>query len=140
MGRISTRTPALVLGLVAALFVSGSAIAEPSVESKRRQAQNVLDDIRRIDTEVAQAAEAYNAANMELAQIRREQRENERFLKLARSNLTQAQQTLERRVVDLYTAEASGSALEVILGATSLDDLLNRLETVDRVSEQDQRV
>jgi cell wall-associated NlpC family hydrolase len=140
MARITSRTPALLLGLVAALFVSGSAIAEPSVESKRREAQSVLDDIRQIDSRVALAAEAYNAANIELDQIRREQRANERLLKLARGNLTQAHRTLELRVVDLYTTEASGSALEVILGATSLDDLLNRLETVDRVSDQDQRV
>jgi cell wall-associated NlpC family hydrolase len=140
MARITSRTPALLLGLVAALFASGSAIAEPSVESKRREAQSVLEDIRRIDSRVALAAEAYNAANIELDEIRREQRANERLLKLARGNLNQAHRTLELRVVDLYTTEASGSALEVILGATSLDDLLNRLETVDRVSAQDQRV
>jgi cell wall-associated NlpC family hydrolase len=140
MQRITSRPPALLLGLVAALFVSSSAVAEPSAESKRREAQSVLEDIRQIDTQVALAAEAYNAANIELGQIRREQRANERLLKLARGNLTQAHRTLERRVVDLYTTDASGTALEVILGATSLDDLLNRLETVDRVSEQDQRV
>jgi peptidoglycan DL-endopeptidase CwlO len=141
MKRIPSRTPALLVGLVAAaLLVSGSAIAEPTVDSKRRQAQSVLADIQRIDTEVARAAEAYKAANIELDGIRAEQRANQRLLKLARGNLTQAHRTLERRVVDLYTTEASGSALEVILGATSLDDLLNRLDTVDRVSDQDQRV
>jgi cell wall-associated NlpC family hydrolase len=140
MERITSRIPALFLGLAAALFLSSSAVAEPTAESKRREAQNVLAEIRQIDSQVAQAAEAYNAANIELSQIRREQRANERLLKLARGNLTQAHTTLERRIVDLYTTDASGSALEIILGATSLDDLLNRLETVDRVSEQDQRV
>jgi cell wall-associated NlpC family hydrolase len=140
MERITSRIPALLLGVAAALLLSSSAIAEPSVESKRREAQNVLEEIRQIDIQVALAAEAYNAANIELAGIRREQRANERLLTLARGNLAQAQRTLELRVVGLYTAEAGGSALEIILGATSLDDLLNRLETVDRVSAQDQRV
>ena len=33
-----------------------------------------------------------------------------------------------------------GAAIEVLLGAESLDDLLSRLDAVDRVSEQDVRV
>jgi cell wall-associated NlpC family hydrolase len=56
-------------------------------------------------------------------------------------NLGRAQKALQARLVALYTSgHESGSTIEVLLGATSLEDLLNRLETVDRVSSQDSRV
>jgi cell wall-associated NlpC family hydrolase len=45
-----------------------------------------------------------------------------------------------QRVVDLYTNEQTGGTMEVILGAQNLDDLLNRLDAVDRVSGLDSQV
>jgi peptidoglycan DL-endopeptidase CwlO len=87
---------------------------------------------------VEQAAEAWNAANIELDRIEAEQVRNKRLLALARRNFGRAQTALEERLVTIYTSgESNGGTIEVLLGATSLDDLLNRLETVDRVSEQD---
>jgi cell wall-associated NlpC family hydrolase len=129
--------------LVATLLASASALARPSpVDNARAQAARVLDEIRAIDSEVARAAEAYNLANIELDRIASEQRENGRLLVVARKNLVRAQGAIERRLVALYTGSdgESGSALEVLLGATSLEDLLNRLETAERVSNQDAHV
>ena len=132
---------ALAGAVVIALLAAGSATAEPpSIGDRRAQAQRVLGQIRAIDSQLAHAAEAYNAANIKLDGIRREQRLNERMLRVARSNLGRAQAQLEARLVALYTAGETGATLEVLLGATSLDDLLNRLETVERVSDQDAHV
>ena len=100
----------------------------------------MLAQIREIDSSLARAAEAYNLANIKLDRIKRDQRQNGRLLVVARSNLGRAQTALEGRLVALYTGGASGSAVEVLLGATSLDDLVSRIETVDRVSSQDARV
>jgi peptidoglycan DL-endopeptidase CwlO len=50
-----------------------------------------------------------------------------------------AQSQLQERLVALYTSEDQ-SALEIILGASSLDDLLDRVDTANRVSEQDARI
>jgi peptidoglycan DL-endopeptidase CwlO len=97
-----------------------------------------LQQIHEIDMAVEQAAEAWNAANIELDRIEAEQVHNKRLLALARRNFGRAESALEERLVTIYTSgESNGGTLEVLLGATSLDDLLNRLETVDRVSEQD---
>jgi cell wall-associated NlpC family hydrolase len=129
-------------GVVAAALVAASASAEPaSIGDKRAEAERVLAEIRELDSSVARAAEAYNLATMQLERIKRDQRRNERHLAIARTNLGRAQTALQTRLVALYTSgAASGSALEVLLGATSLDDLLSRIETVDRVSDQDARV
>jgi cell wall-associated NlpC family hydrolase len=97
----------------------------------------VLSQIHQIDLAVAQAAEAWNAANIELDRIEAEQQHNKRLLRLAKRNFGTAEKALSARLVTIYTAGDTNGALEVMLGATSLDDLLNRLETVDRVSEQD---
>jgi peptidoglycan DL-endopeptidase CwlO len=52
-------------------------------------------------------------------------------------NLKRSQHTLMQRLVDIYTSRDDQSTLGVILGATSLQDLVNRVETVQSVSNQD---
>jgi cell wall-associated NlpC family hydrolase len=132
--------PATLLALLAALTVAGSAVGQ-SIGDKRAEAESVLAQIRTIDSEVAQAAEAWNLANIELANIAAERKANARLLGIARTNLGRAQLNLNERIVAIYTGSGqSGSAIEVLLGATSLDDLINRLDAVDRISEQDTHV
>jgi cell wall-associated NlpC family hydrolase len=132
-------SPTLV-AILAALLATGSAVGQ-SIDDKRAEAQSVLAQIRTIDSEVAQAAEAWNLANLELAQIGEQRKANRRLLGVARKNLGRAQHHLNRRLVAIYTGSGErGSAISVLLGATSLEDLLDRLDTVERVSDQDARV
>jgi cell wall-associated NlpC family hydrolase len=100
----------------------------------------VLAQIHSLDVRLEQAVESYNLANVKLLKIRRDLRENAHELTVARTNLKVGQQHVIKRVVDLYTNESPGGTMEVILGAQNLDDLLNRLEAVDRVSGLDTKV
>lgn len=100
----------------------------------------MLAQVREIDSEVARAAEAFNRANIELDRIRAEQKANGVRLTVAKKSLVVAQRTLEQRLVDLYTSAEAGSTIDIVLGATSLEDLLNRLDAVERVSSQDAEV
>jgi cell wall-associated NlpC family hydrolase len=132
---------AVPAALAAAAFFAGSAGADPpSLASKESQAQAVLAQVQQIDASLEHAVEAYNLANIKLDRIQRDIRRNRAELALARSNLTRAQAALSSRVVAIYTADQSDSTLEILLGAQSLDDLLNRIDAVNRVSEQDGRV
>jgi cell wall-associated NlpC family hydrolase len=117
-----------------------SAAADPSVSAKRAQAQSVLDQIRTIDSQLAYAVEAYNLANIKLDKLDADLRSNARHLVIAQSSLKGAQEHLSARLVHLYVNGSESSAMEVLLGAESLDDLLNRLDAVERVSDQDTRV
>jgi cell wall-associated NlpC family hydrolase len=129
-----------MLAAVAALAAAGGATAEPrAVESKRAQAQQILAQVQQIDADLAHVIEAYNLANVRLEGIEDQIRRNRRELRLARASLRTAQERLAARVVQLYTADADGSTIGVLLGAQSLSDLLERLETANRVSEQDSR-
>ncbi len=127
-----------MLGLVAILVAAGGAVAEPSqLEQQQARAQNVLGQIQAIDGRLSHAIEAYNLANLKLDRIDAEVARNKRHLGIARSNLGLARSRLADRVVALYTAGESGSTVSVLLGAESLDELLDRIETANRVSEQD---
>ena len=123
-----------------ALASVNTASADPTISSKRAEAQSVLAQIQEIDGQLSHAIEAYNLANIKLDRIRGELKTNSQHLKIARTSLKAAQGHLSERLVALYTNGSDGGTIEVILGAKSIDDLLNRLDAVDRVSEQDARV
>jgi cell wall-associated NlpC family hydrolase len=133
-----TLTAALLV--VAALASVRTASADPNVDAKRAEAQSVLEQIQAIDGQLEHAIEAYNLANVKLDRIEAELKTNSRHLTIARTGLRNAQSHLSQRLVSLYVNGTQGGALEVMLGADSLDDLLNRLDAVERVSEQDTRV
>jgi peptidoglycan DL-endopeptidase CwlO len=126
--------------LLAALLVAVPAFADPSISSKRAEAEAVLGQISQLDSSLERAVEQYDAANVKLDRIRGNQRHNRWELGVAKRNLGKSRGVIARRLVSLYTADDSNSALEVILGAKSLDDVVSQLDTADRVSSLDTRV
>ena len=142
----SFRKASAILALLAVILAAvgfasvQTAAADPTISTKRAQAQDVLNQIREIDSQVSHAVEAYNLANVRLKQVDADLTSNARHLKIARTSLKSAQAHLSRRLVALYVNGGQTSGLEVLLGAQSLEQLLNRLDAVDRVTEQDARV
>jgi cell wall-associated NlpC family hydrolase len=96
--------------------------------------------VNAIQLQLEGAIQAYDGANWRLGQIKRQQRENLHDLGVARANLKRSRSILAARLVAIYTGNADSSTLDVVLGASSLDDVLNRLDTASRVSAQDSRV
>ena len=132
---------AVAVCALAALLVVGAATADPpTVASKRAEAQRVLSQIQTVDAQLGRAVEAYNAATTRLNTIERDLERNRFALKVARANLRRAQVALARRLVEMYTSAEEQTDVAILLGASSLDDFLDRLETVDSVSKQDDRV
>jgi cell wall-associated NlpC family hydrolase len=127
------------VGILAALIAAVPAFADPSVSSKRAEAERVMGEMQQLDASLEQAVEQYNLATVKLEHIRADQRENAYELKVAKHNLVKGRRAIEQRLVTLYTSDQS-STLEVILGAKSLDDILNRMDTANRVSSLDTRV
>ena len=119
---------------------ASGATADPTVAAKQAQAQQVLAEIQQIDANMERAVEAWNAATTKLNAIKRDLRFNRVALHVARGNLAHAQSSLSDRLVEIYTSNDEASTLGVLLGATSLDDLMNRVETVQSVTQQDTQV
>ena len=100
----------------------------------------MLAQIQEIDGQLEQAVEAYNLASLKLDRIQGELTTNAHHLVIARKSLKNAQTHLSERLVALYVGGGEGTSIDVLLGARSIDDLMNRLDAVERVSAQDTRV
>ena len=128
----------LAVAIGVALFGAVPAYAD-RIEDKKAEAQQVLADIEALDAELGQSIEAYNAATIKLDAIKADLRLNRRQMRVARGNLDVAQSRLATRLRDLYVGDQT-STLEVFLGSASFEDLINRLDTIDRVSQEDTQV
>ncbi len=100
----------------------------------------MLAQIEQMDGTLERAVEKYNYANVQLDTIQSDLKLNANHLVIAKQSLTTAQKRIANRVRALYVNGSAGGAVEVLLGAESLDDLINRLEAVRRVGAQDAQV
>jgi len=138
--RLTRRVAPAILLVLAALAAAGGATAEPAeLGAKQAHAQDILDQVQEIDAQLEHVIEGYNLENVKLERLDGEVARNKRHLKLAKFNLGRAHGRLADRVVELYTSGREDSTVAVLLGARSLDELLDGIETVNRVSEQDAR-
>ncbi len=96
------------------------------------QLQSLSDSLER-------ARSQYDAASFQLAETKRQLRENAYELKIARGNLRASQRAIRRRLVTLYTSNQD-STIEVILGSRSLDDMISRIDSARNVTNLDARV
>lgn len=141
LGRSITRLGLLALvAAAAALAASGSALGTPSqIRDKRAQAEQVMAQIEAMDIRLEQAVEAYNGATWQLEQTQAEIAANRHRLELARQSFHRAQRNIQQRLLALYTS-GEQSTLEVILGSATLDEILDRLDSAERISDQDIRI
>ena len=127
--------------VVVALVAAPAAHATPdSISAKEAQAQSVLAQIQGLDANLERAVDSYNLANEKLNRIEGDLHENKLQLRLARKNLKRSQSLLSARLVEMYTSGNENTSLDVLLGASSIDDLISRIDTLNRVSDQSTEV
>ncbi|HEX6788141.1 MAG TPA: NlpC/P60 family protein [Gaiellaceae bacterium] len=134
---VKRQAPVFVIALAAACVAAGTATGDPSISAKRAQAQQVMAQISQLDSNLERARTQYLASTQKLHVIEHNLKINKVALRAARANLKLSQHTLMQRLVTIYTTRDDQSTLAVLLGATSIDDLVNRIETVQSVSAQD---
>jgi cell wall-associated NlpC family hydrolase len=131
---------ALISAFVLGLAVTAAGSAEPAqIGSKRAEAQQVLAQIQAMDAQVEKAVEAYNAANVRLDQIKHDLEVNQARLQTAKKNLVKARAQVSARLVALYTSDEPDT-LSVIFGASSLGDLIERIDSANRIADEDARI
>ena len=128
------------VSFVVVLGVVAGASADPSIQDKRTQAKAIVAQINDLGAEVGMAAERFNGANYELGQLTRELAETREDLTRARGMQKTAQAWIAKRLRALYINGESAGAIEVVLGAQSLDELLARIDLAERVYAQDTRI
>jgi peptidoglycan DL-endopeptidase CwlO len=132
----------LVLAVLVAVLatISGAATANPSIASKQAQARAVLAQIQVINARAERAQNDLYAADQQLARINADLKTNGRHLEIARESLVVAQARVSARLRALYMHGGDGGTVAILLGAQSLDDLVNRLDAEKRVNKQDASV
>jgi cell wall-associated NlpC family hydrolase len=134
---LKRQAPVIVIAIAAACVAAGTATGDPSIGSKRAEAQRVAAEIQQLDASLERARTQYELATTKLHRIEHSLTINTIGLHAARANLKKSQRNLMQRLVAIYTTRDDQSTLGVILGATSITDLLNRVESVQSVSNQD---
>jgi cell wall-associated NlpC family hydrolase len=130
---------ALLSALVFALAVTAAGSAEPTIGSKRAEAQQVLGEIQAMDAQMEKAVEAWNAANVRLDQIKHDLEVNQSRLVTAKKNLAKARAQVSARLVALYTSNEPDT-LSILFGAESLGDLIERIDSANRIADEDARI
>jgi peptidoglycan DL-endopeptidase CwlO len=124
----------------AAVLMATPAVGDPTIASKQAEAQSVMGQVQQLDANLERVIQAYDLATVKLNRVRAELKANQAQLKVAKQSLGRARGTLAARLVSLYTSGGQSDSLEVLLGASSLDDLVSRFNTANRISAQDTQV
>ena len=96
----------------------------------------MLAQVNEIDASLERVVQAWDGARVELSAVQQDLRANEHRLRIARRNLHAAQARIERRLVELYV-DGEPSTIDVLAGAQSMGDLIDRVESAQVFSRQD---
>lgn len=130
------RARRLIPVLAIALMSATPAVSAPNLRAERQRARLVYAQVGAINARLEQIVQAWDGARVQLLSVERALRANEARLRTARANLDAAQVRIERRLVELYVTPSPDS-LDVLAGATSISDLIDRIETTHVLAAQD---
>lgn len=129
----------VAFALVASLIVPASALAAPTnaqikaTQAEAARAQNKLDDLQ---DEVEERAEEQAAAEDELAKTKKRLEVTQSDITSAQAHVNASQARLNRRVETVYRG-GEIDPIVLVLGATSFEDLVTRMELLRRIEAND---
>jgi peptidoglycan DL-endopeptidase CwlO len=129
----------LILGaLVFASFIAASAGAHttPKIRAAEQHARAVRAEVDQIDRRLTVIEGRAQNAQYRLMQVKASLEANTHKLHLARANFHAAQQRIMQRMYSLYV-NGKPTTLDVLAGAQSLSDVINRAEAAQATSQQD---
>lgn len=121
-------------------IVGQAALAGPAEIAEAKDEATALQE--RIDGLAAQldaAVEDYNYARAQLADTQAAMEETKTQLSQAEADLDSVTALLTERLVEIYKQGELG-VLDTLVGATSFTELINRLDVMERLSEQDAQI
>ena len=123
--------------VLAALAASGArAHSTPQIRAEQAHERAVVAQIDTIGRNLEGVVQQYDGAQLELQRVRGSLRRNEFALHVAKGNLHAAQRRLMLRLYSLYVNGAP-STIDVIAGAKSISQMIDRAESAQALSNQD---
>jgi peptidoglycan DL-endopeptidase CwlO len=128
----------LALALAAGLASSARADS-PALRAKRAQAEAVLKRVDALGVRFGRVVDAWDGAQIQLARTKKQLAANERELARARRQNRIAEQRLAAVLVALYE-HGTPTLPEIVLGSSSMSDLIDHIEAAHTVDAYDKRV
>ena len=131
-----------VPALVGIFVLAGSAGATPTVSSKRADAQRAWDQIKQMDRQLEKVGTAWEGARYHLNQTNTKLKATRISLGIARRSFAASRDALAKRVIAVYMeqGDTSDSTVAILFQATSLQDMIDRIDARQRISDHDARV
>jgi len=123
--------------LVAAVAATvARAHSTPQIRAEQARERTVMAEVNQIGQKLQAADDAYGLARQQVALVNRNLQRNQFRLHIARGNLKTARKRLTSRLYSLYVNGAP-STIDVLAGAHSLSQIIDRAESAQAVSNQD---
>jgi cell wall-associated NlpC family hydrolase len=132
----TTRPVRLGLAVLGALVCAAPVSAANGVPAQRARARTVQARVDQMGIELEQVIQRWDGERIALQNVAARIRIADAELRIARTNLAAARHNLEQRLVDLYVSPPPG-AVDILVGAKSLPDLLDRVEATHALAAQD---
>ena len=127
----------IALAIVLALpTVAYSTPTNSDIKAKQSEATAAQAELDKMSGELETRVEAYNAITDALASTRAEIAKTREDLLAANKRLQTSQQRLSARVNDIYRG-GNISVLEMLIGTTSFEDFVSRLDMLNRIGASD---
>ena len=132
----SLAAPALIGALAASPLA-----ASPSgkIKVKQREAEVVLAQVNALDNQLGKTVEAWDGASYDLGKVRKQVAANRASLVVAQRAQLHAEQLVRARLVTIYESDQP-TTIDVVLGSTSLGDLIDRLQAARSVATSDRQL
>ncbi len=124
------------LALAALIATSARAHPTPQIRAQEEHARAVQAQVDQIGVNLEATIQRYDGAEVELHQVNASLASNVVRLRLARANFRAAQRRIMSRIYSLYV-DGKPSTLDVLAGAKSLSQLIDRAEAAQVLSQQD---
>ncbi|MHB1136074.1 MAG: murein hydrolase activator EnvC family protein [Coriobacteriia bacterium] len=125
-----------ILKVIIATLVVASFAFPAAVSAAPTEVQKLQDQIKALQSDVKKAGEAYSAAYWQLDKTRADMAEVDRSITETEVKLGETNQRLGARAASMYRT-GTYEYMEILFSARDFDEMLLRLEYVQRVNEQD---
>src|SRR5262249_6634705 len=141
VGAVRLVRTTIVLTCTIALLLTATPIASAAngIGAERARAKRVEAQVNAMGAALEAVIQRWDGERVALVQVNARLRDANHQLHIAQSNLHAAQVQLERRLVQLYISPPP-DAIDVLVGAKSLSDLINRIESTQAFSHQDRAI
>jgi cell wall-associated NlpC family hydrolase len=138
--RIARLTP-IALAALAAGLAAAPLSASPSgkIKLKQREAEVVLAQVNALDNQLGKTVEAWDGARYNLETARKQLAKSRASLMVAERARRHAERLVQARLVTIYESDQP-TTIDVVLGSTSLGNLIDRLQAARSVATSDQQL